>query len=77
MCLSPEAGAVNTNGLLVMAALGYLSRSEATRSNISRLPCINKPNRESAVIVFIYQYNRGFISFFPLGTLRFIKDGFS
>lgn len=30
MCLSPEAGAVNANSLLVRATLGYLSRSEAT-----------------------------------------------
>lgn len=35
ICLSPEAGAVNTNGLLVMATLCYLSRSEATENNIS------------------------------------------
>ena len=35
MCLSPEASAVNTNGLLVVATLGYLSRSEATQNNIS------------------------------------------
>jgi len=35
MCPSPEAGAVNTNGSLVMAALGYLSRSEGMQNNIS------------------------------------------